>query len=423
MSKQLDQDARAQQRLDRALAALDAHLPRMAIDLLEKVLEIQPHNLTARIALSRAQLAMNQPADALTALDAAGFYDPQLVSGPQAGLLRAQALLCSDRHELARGQLNRVIELCPDDDRAYRMMVELCLKDNDQSGAIEHLTHVRRLAPSDHRAGRMLAHLLQTQDPQASAQMIESDDPASQLRIARMHRLAGRDRDAEEIYQHLLKQQTEDDQLWLEAGQLSDESGADAQAIMRLEKAVSIGDQNRVAALCALAQAHMHAGRFSTAGHHWWQVTRHEPTHVAAWAGLLVCALHCDRPRIIKNARRNLERQTSKVQRREQLALMWQHAAMGEVIAKTNQPLAAKQPTEPTLLDQLLHSAAHTFAQNAKKYPGRADTHYHLAVCQNAIDDESDAKQNVLKALEINPNYRAAQSLDRQIDLPDSRAA
>jgi tetratricopeptide (TPR) repeat protein len=423
MSRQLHRDAILQKQLDRALSALDANLPQLAMEQLQKVLDQQPHNLTARIALSRAQLAMNQPAAALSELDVAGYYDPDLANGPHAGLLRAAALLGCDRDELARTQLNKLIELCPNDDRAYRMMAELCFKTDDQLGAIEYLNHVRRLVPSDKRIGRILAHLLEKQDPQTGAKMIEGDDSASKLRLTRMFRQVDRDRDAQEIYRRLLEQQTEDAPLWLEAGKLSDDLGANDQAIARLQKAVSINDENKTAALSALAKAYMHAGRFSAAGLHWWQVTAQQPDDVAAWAGCLVCALCCHRPRIAQHAQQNLNRRSGKAQRHQLLTSMWQHAAMGKVIAPFNEPGPVEQQPQQTRLEQLLHSAANTLTRHAEQYPRRADTYYHLSICQDAIGDKSNASQNVQKSLDINPDYRAAQSLARQIELSESRAA
>lgn len=415
MSRFIHRDVQVQEALERATTAFDAQLPQLAIQYARQALDREPHNLKARLIQAQAQLAMNCPQDALDALDAAGYHDAMGARGPQAGLLRAAALARCDRNDLARVQLAHVIAQCPDDDRAYRLLAQVCLKTGDGNGAIENLRQVQRLAPSDQAVTRVLAQLLDSD----GAELIGAADPASKLRLAQTFRRAKRDRDAQEIYIDLLQCQDEDGELWLEAGRLSDELGADAQTIERLEHAARLSAADDVTVFCALAQAHMHAGRFCAAGHRWWQVARRESACVMAWAGLLVCALCCNRKRAAHYAQHNLDRRSSKAERRALLANLWQHAAMGKIIA----PHDEQNPTSALLLDRLLDSAAAALTDHAAQHPHRADTHYHLAVCRDGLGHEAAAQQHVDNALRINPNYQAARSLADRLETPASRAA
>ncbi len=414
----------AQEHLERALAAMEAGMPQWALEHLEPVLQHEPQNTTARIAKARAELAMNRPHAALVALDATGFHDATRGRSPEASMLRARALSQSDCRQLARTQLQQMVEQFPDDLRAHRMLAELWLQDGDQDKAIECLRHAQRLAPSDPINNRLLAQLLDDVEPQSSISLLEGEDATSLVRRARLCRRTGRDREAENLYAAVLEREDEDAELWLEAGMLASDLGADTLAIKRLEQALKLSnaDDHRAGAL--LAKAHMHTGRFAAAGHVWWQAARQCPTDVTAWAGLLVCALCCDRVRIAKRARSDLERRTSKAERRLLLADLWQHAAMGKVIAQTIGDEADNEPQDQlTMLDQLLHRAADALVDHAQLHPQRADTHYHLATCRDALDDRDQAAEFVQRALAINPNYRNAQKLAQRLDPPDSLAA
>ena len=419
MSGDLNHQTRAQHHLDRAVAALEAELPDQALTELEACLKVDPGNLAARLAQARAALAVNRPRQALSALDCADLYHPDRRDTPELNLLRAQTLTRCHLDEMACGPLNQLVEQFPDDLRPRRMLAELHLRRGQLDEAINQLRHVVRLAPSDDGNRRTLAELLQRRDPEAAVDLLfevdlTESDPVTQLLAARLCQGVDRLRDAHDLYDHLLRTRPDDVTVWLEAGKLADAVGDDALARRRLERAAVLTHGSQAEVRQALALAHMHAGRNAAAGRCWWQLTREMEQPLQAWAGLLVCALACDRPKLALHADQALDGYPP-TERRAALARLWPHAAGGTVISQTLYE-AAPQPAEPdSPLEDLLTQAVDTLALHVEAFPARADSHYHLAQCSNALGQTRRADQATQTALKLNPDYRSAHDLASQL--------
>lgn len=418
MTRDLNHQALAQRHLNRALTAIDADMPQFALDQLATVLKIEPGNLTARLAQARAELAANRPHLALVALDAADLYHPERRQSPQFTLLRVQALLRAQRHALAEPQLLRLAHELPDDVRSRRLLAELYLQRGADEKAAEQLRHVMRLSPSDRAAARILAQLTGASNPQSGIELLEAatatkPDAVDDLEIARLCRQSQRLCEAESVYARLLAQRPDDAVVCREAGELADAMGADALASARLEHVLQIKPDDVDAALL-LAQVHLHAGRFAAAGRLYWRAARHDSGRIDAWAGLLIAGVCSQRPNVVRRAQQQLDRTTGKNERRMCLARLWQHAATGQVIRQTGAKAMTNQDEAP--LQRFLHHAAETLETHLREHEHRADAHYHLAACRQALGQTKPATEHVRRALAINPRYEAAKKLAARIE-------
>ena len=335
-------------------------------------------------------------------------------------MLRALTLVRCDLDDLARRELERLVERFPDDIRPRRMLAELCIRNGLLDEAAEQMRHVVRLEPTNATARRTLAGLIQKGDPQASIDLLMQDEaatssPVTQLLAARLCHEVGRLRDAQDIYDRLLKDRPDDPTVWLEAGKLADATGADSLAVSRLERAVALADNGKDVAIAALALSHMHAGRLAEAGRCWWRATRCCPDNPRAWAGLLVCALACDRTALAARAGHVLDLHWSKSERRAAISDLWPHAAGGMVIRKNTSDQARPAVQADSPLHDLLATAVLTLKSHAQNKPERADTHYHLATCCEALEDVDAASRSVRTALQINPTYAAAADLSKRL--------
>jgi len=419
MSRSLNNQMQVQHLLDRALAALDAGMPEQATADLDQCLRIEPGNLCARLAQARAALAVNLPRKALSELDGAHLYDPDRSGQPEVAMLRALTLVRCNLDDMARGELGKLVERFPDDIRPRRMLAELCIRNGLFDEAAEQMRHVVRLEPTNATARRTLAGLIQKSDPQTSIELLlqdtEAPSPVTQLLAARLCHEVGRLRDAEEIYDKLLVGRPDDPTVWLEAGKLADATGADSLAVARLEHAVALADNGKDVALAALALSHMHAGRLEEAGRCWWRSARCRTDNPNAWAGLLVCAIACERTTLADRAGHMLELHWSRSERRAAIADLWPHAAGGMVIRQNTSDRVQTASEADGPLKDLLATAVQTLTSHAQSEPNRADTHYHLAVCCDALEEEEAACQSVRTALQINPTYAAAADLARRL--------
>lgn len=422
----LARNQEAADQLDLARAAFDAQLFDQAQIHLRRVLELDPAHTAARILEARLRLQQNLPSQALKALDSHDLYHPDQRSRPDITLLRAQSLTRCDGDEMAMRLLEKLAMEFPDDVRPHRMIGAMAMKLGLRERAIAALHQVLRLESSDRPTRMNLARLLGETDPQEAIDLLlQSDcraDLGVQVKLARLYQRAGRLREADETYAALLAQSPDAESLWLEAGELADSLGDHARAIDHLRRAAALSRGKDGLSLTKLALAHMHAGEVAQAGRCWWRALRRDPDHSRAWAGLLICALAAGRARLIRRALKMLTVQTGKKERQKMLGELWQHLAGGLVIHRTmTQDEAAPHAVSP--LEQLLHKAEQTLEENIRQRPQRADMHYHLATCRDALANDQGAGAAVDRALAINPDYAAAVRLRARLLAPSKRVA
>ena len=406
--------------MDQALLAMRAGLPEKALSHLKQVMAIKPDCSDARLLEAQAHLATAAPTAALKSLDAHDLYHPDLSEGPVLAMTRAQALASAGHSELAMKLLAKLCERYPDDERPHRALAGLAMAIGRSELATEQLKHVLRLAPSDDASRRALAALLEQAQPQDAVALLTSDtknaaNPAQLLAVARLLVRSERLGQAEEIYAWLLKKCPDQVELWIEAGELAQLQGDVNLAGKRLEHARAIGGGD--AASAALATLQMRRGDFDHAAALWWSIASTDPRQTRALAGVVVSALAADRPEAAGRAKALLERREPEiVRRRALLADLWRHAAVGQAInLATRKPDAAEHAPSDSPLKLMIERAAQTLANHAQRTPGRADTHYHLAVCQRSLGDETTAKAQADIATTINPNYAAAIRLAKQL--------
>ncbi len=245
------------------------------------------------------------------------------------------------------------------------------------------------------------------------------------LTQARVHEHDGRLREAEELYASLLRQHADQPDVWIEAAQVAGALGEDDTAMRRLRHADSLTPFQSARWLAAAARQHMHAGRAASAGLCWWKLAHREPADARAWAGLLVCALAARKGWLALRVRMTLNDGVDSAEARRLIAEQWRHMAGGALLdAIRNKQVESKAPAEVdrTPLRSLLASAAQTLERHADKHPRRADTHYHLSTCRDALGETIGAIEAIDAALTINPNYLAAQRLADRLAQPEDLA-
>jgi tetratricopeptide (TPR) repeat protein len=420
MSVDIHHQQQAMDRLDLAKSAYDAKQYDRALSHIRRAVELDPQNVNARVLQARIYLKQNRPNLAMSVLKVQEKIAPDMTNAPEVAMLRAEALSASGFDRIARGQLRQLAEQLPDDVRPYRMLSGLHIKLNEFSEAIGALRDVVRLSPSDRASGRLLSELLQKKDPQQSLDLLlagraDAQEPGVLLRAARQCRELDRLRDADELYVSLMKLRPDDAGVLLEAGELADEMGEDKLAVERLERAMSLSEENHGEVFAALAHVHCHAGRFEQAALCSWKAARLMKHDATPWAGLAVYAQACGRSRLADRALAVLNRYTGSRQRQKQLAECWQHAAAPLAIARGLEESPADHPGQSTLTT-LLKQASHMLDGVTRDFPQRADAHYHMAVCQHLLNDPTQANIHNDQALAINPTYAAALRLAEQIE-------
>lgn len=235
---------------------------------------------------------------------------------------------------------------------------------------------------------------------------------ASDEELARNLWKSGALLEASELYERLLAQPRHrgNARVWIDAGRLSDEMGRMGEAEARLRHAAALpdGDEARV----ALALTTMHRGAFAEAAGLWRRLARMPRHEAQAWAGLAVCAHLAGHPRVVRRCEKKLDAVASRQERRRLLAEMWVHGAGSDVEVRR----AGNGPTgRPSPLTLLLRESSRTLRRHAARHAERADAHYHLAVCAEALDEREHARAAVTRAVKINPRYTAALALRARI--------
>ncbi len=416
----LEQQQQAMDRLDLAKSAYDAKHYNQSLGQIRRAIELDPDCVNARVLQARVYLRQNRPNLAMSALNAHDKVVPGMAETPEVSMLRAEALAGSGFDRVAKGQLQKLAAQLPDDVRPYRMLSGLYLKLNQFNDAIGSLRDVVRLSPSDQASTRLLSDLIQHRDPQAGLDLLlagskDAKEPGVLLRAARQCWKLGRLRDADELYESILKIRPDEMGVLLESGRLADEMGEDVLAVRRLERAVSISGDHVAEALGALAVVHSHAGRFRLAALSCWKAARLREHDGFAWAGLAVNAKACGRAGLAERALVVLNRCTGSRQRQKQLATWWQHVAASLAVESGLEAVPTDHAGQ-TVFQSLLKQATHTLEGVAGDYRQRADAHYHLAVCHHLLDDPTEANIHNDQALAINPRYEAANRLAEQIE-------
>ena len=416
----IEQQQQAMDRLDLARSAYNARQYDRALGHIRRAVELDPDNVNARVLQARVYLKQNRPNLAMSALNAHDKAAPEMADVPEVSMLRAEALAGSGFDRIAKGHLQKLAAQLPDDVRPYRMLSGLYLKLNQFNEAIGSLRDVVRLSPSDQASTRLLSELLQQRDPQEGLDLLlagraDTQEPGVLLRAARQCRELDRLRDADELYESLLKIRPDDVGVLLESGRLADEMGEDVTAVRRLEKALTVPGDHMAEALIALGRVHTHAGRFELAAISYWKAARRSPHEGRGWAGLAVSARACGRGRLARRALVVLNRCTASRQRQLHLASCWQDAAAALAF---EDGLAEAPPEHPgqSTFQTLLKQAALTLDGVVRDFPQRADAHYHLAVCHHFLNDPTGANLHNDQALAINPRYEAALRLAEQIE-------
>jgi len=193
------------------------------------------------------------------------------------------------------------------------------------------------------------------------------------------------------------------------------------------------------------AEALLIRGRWAEAGRAFHRVWRADQRR--ALVGLWVCAWRADRPRLAARAASLLKGRCSDIERRAWLADFTLMAEVGELDragASAWGDHAAEHPRGHSLtageqtgsnvdrlsreaneeadaelaakivdtgLEPLTRRALATLYQHRRRHPERADTHYHLAQLERFAGRTHEARENVDRALAINPNYARAAAL------------
>jgi tetratricopeptide (TPR) repeat protein len=339
--------------------------------------------------------------------------------GPELSLLRATALASAGRLEMAVVLMCELSEDFPDDVGVCRALAGMQIHAGLTQDAAVTLRRLSEMSPSDHGVRRMLSDLLAETDPDAALEALGPIDASNRRRAARLCLRAERLAEAEKYYDELLaaldRADRFDAEARLEAAQVAELLGEHDRAIDRLT-VVARSTQSPYAAAAtawlAIGRLHLNAGHIPDAGRAFHRAGRLAPDRAEAWAGLITTAQLAERPGLKQKADARLRALAERPERRKQLAAMHCHA-VGAPGAKAPEA-AARSP-----LQRMLADAANVMSKTAEKFPGRADVHFHRAVCDVARGETADAAQWLDQALRINPKYAAAQALSLRLGEKD----
>jgi|GEM_PF-6621032 len=245
------------------------------------------------------------------------------------------------------------------------------------------------------------------------------------LKAARLCRQIDRLRDADDYFAELLEHHPNMPWLWLEAGQLSDKLGEAEQAAARYRQAAEDRGPIGQDALHALGLACLHADDVAQAGRAFFRLTRRNPGRPEGWAGMIVCATLARRPKLLVKARMSLAERFDADERTTSLCRVWLYAASVDATEEVNhllKPFQTEAKAEgstsnlaagatPREYKQLVDWSTKVLKNEINQHPERADTHYHLAMCQNYLDQKPQSLQSAQVAVSINPRYQKALTL------------
>ncbi len=406
------------QLVDEAQLALQAGQYELALEHAQQALRADPSHTEARLVEARCQLHCHRPIDALQSLDSQQWQDTAMNETPDTALLRARAMLQAGRSEEAVLLLSTFCEVCPGDARLHRTLATACLQRNEKQAAAYHLREVLSLSPADQVARRTLARVVGEKDPEAAARVLvggprNGDHWMLHHLAAQYFRRAGRLAESQQIYRVLIEQSPHDALLWREAGELADDMGVDHLAVRNLERSLAIEPDDNT--WRSLAIVHMHAGRFEQAGACWRRCTRGRALRDEGWLGLLACAVAAGRQTLARRVRERIDRLgIDRKLKRQTFANIWSHVTSG-LVAVDVRTSPRDGSARRTVLERLMQQARQTLVGHARRYPKRADTHYHIAQLCRASGEKDAATIAANQALTINPRYESARQLAEEL--------
>ncbi len=413
----------ADQLAQRADVLLQGGQPADAMRLAQEAVRLAPDHAVAGLTLASAALSLSRPQAAKEALERLALLAPQRAAEPAYRELWARVLLELGREEEARGILAALAAEYPDDPRAHRRMASWFLAQGQPGDAVPHLRRALALEPSDEALRGTLAQALAEADPEAALRTLEATPattpsaPPSATQTWTQARLAGRARpqDALHLYRALAqRRETQSDPRFAsEYGQLALAQGDIPLATHWLGRALDAQPRDSPS-LRSLIAAHPRAGRFAHAGRLWWRAARIDPSDVQAWAGLMICAMLCNRPRLVAVAGAQLARRARPAERRRALAQRWVEATAGQTLSTTHSGVGTPHATTSPLAT-LLKRGAEALESHAAAHPGRADAHHHLAMLHAELGDVPLAILSNAASLLINPRYADARRLQLRL--------
>ncbi|MEM0914960.1 MAG: tetratricopeptide repeat protein [Planctomycetota bacterium] len=429
--------------VDRAGLALDACLLDEASADLDAAIRLDPGHADALQMRLTVDLMLGRCEHALAVADQLAAYHPELAQSPAVGLSIAEAHARAGRVADATDLLTRLTDRHPDQPDAWRALAGALLRLGQDEASADALDRLIELEPDNGIARRQLARVIGHRDPQRAIELLRwpghGDDPVVLLDCARLCMHVDRLRDAQDLLDRVMLEHGDDPAACIETGNLADRFGDRAAARALLEFAAATRGSHQPDALAALAIAHLHAGAFAAAATVFRRLTRRadrdSDAHRLAegYAGLTVAALSAGRDRLATRARRRLLTTVhgDEAAARTAVATAWRHAAAARVIdatrratdagnasdTATNSPGADSTGRPPASIRPLLARAVAALRQSADAHPDRADTLYHLAVCEHELGHDDTARSALDRALRANPHYAQARRLSMQLGL------
>jgi tetratricopeptide (TPR) repeat protein len=358
---------------------------------LQQAVELAPDHPAVRRLMARAQLAANQPAEALATLNALH--------------LRGQG-----HHADARLALESLLHLRPGDRRATLRLAGLLIECKQTDQAVTLLCGHLHTQPADRAARRLLMQAHQARGDFEAAMRLLDDQPLpmdgdGMLIRARLARKAGRCGQAMDLYHAALRTTDDDAAIHLEAAELAQSVGDD-EAETRWLKRAAESEPRSAEARRRQAMAHMRQGRFTAAGAAWRALERIGGAEAEAMCGLAVCALCADRPALAQRLMLRLAERVDAAEQRRWMARMWSAAASGRVAQAMIRPSPRETAGDP--LSVLLAGAEAAFTRRVRELPNHADLHYHQGVCRMESGHTRAAAESLDAALRLNRGYVAA---------------
>lgn len=125
----------------------------------------------------------------------------------------------------------------------------------------------------------------------------------------------------------------------------------------------------------------------------------------------MLCAVETEHDTLAEEARKYLNTHASRHERLAALAAAWPHVACGLAVGKARDGRLEVDMSPPSPLVSMTRRATATLRRHARRFPRRADTHYHLGACLAELGDAEQAEAAAGRALQLNPRYAEASRL------------
>jgi putative PEP-CTERM system TPR-repeat lipoprotein len=415
------------ERLDKDYAQAVRHL--------QTLLNLDPDNSQAQLMLASLQMMLGNYAQAESLLDRVVSVSPENI---QARKLLAQVQLRRSRPEGAIEVLSPILDTASDDKEIYELLAQVNLQEGDAKAAIENFRAILENSPDDRDAKlNLAAAYLNADEPERALRVLtEIEDDASAgfrkeaLWLASLAQSGDSDAADEYALSLLNDHRASSDAVLIVADHFAAEGDTDrASAILEEKLGISPND---ISTMLSLARLSLKRGDVESAEALFQQARSVEEENLPALLGLArVAELRQLDERFVELLERTMELHPTDARSRVWLASYY----LGEnelVIAEKLADDAIAIGFQSARMSQIvgrvlvaagrLNDAVIQFREAVRIAPDLPTLHFDLARTYLALERSVDAREELTKALELNPDWLSAKATLTLVELRQGNA-